>query len=45
MVRPPKSVEVQLDLTREHLSAHAGLLATACGVPDLRAAVPSPPTA
>jgi hypothetical protein len=28
---------------RDHLALYAGLLATACGVPDLRAAIPAPP--
>ena len=29
---------------RDHLADYAGLLATACGVPDLRAAIPAPPS-
>jgi hypothetical protein len=29
---------------RDHLAIYAGLLATACGVPDLQAAVPTPPS-
>lgn len=41
----PRAAELRaaLDLTREHLSAYADLLAKACGVPDLRAAIPTPP--
>ncbi|MGW2623378.1 hypothetical protein [Micromonospora taraxaci] len=31
-----------LDTTREHLAAYAGLLAAACGVPSLGAAIPTP---
>ena len=29
---------------RDHLAIYAGLLATACGVPDLQAAIPTPPS-
>jgi hypothetical protein len=29
---------------RDHLAVYAALLATACGVPDLRAAIPPPPS-
>jgi hypothetical protein len=40
----PQASELRADLdtTRRQLTDYAGLLAAACGVPDLRTAVPQP---
>ncbi len=43
-LRHAEELRGELDVTRQTLTAYAGLLASACGVPDLLAAVPSAPS-